>query len=159
MAHASSSIRGEDSGSESHHSEVGGAREEYFSETTATHLRRSERQHPPLPDANNMAMNTPNAEENPLEPPTHTIEQKWYEEEGYVIMCWHVFKPGFSGLYMVDGTIRDADKPEIYEHIVTSEHARSGRLRILSVPASMAKTLHKKLDYSMALNIMPIKKD
>ena len=108
------------------------------------------------------ALNAPAVESVPTEIPVssnYTIEQKWYKEDGYVIMCWHVFQLRFSGLYMIDGTIRDVNKPEIYEHIVISEHARSGRLRILSVPTSVAKTMYAKLDRSMLLNIMPMKKD
>ena len=60
---------------------------------------------------------------------------------------------------MVDRTIQDANKPEVYEYIVIGEYARSGHLRVLSVPTSVAKTLHAKLDRSMALNTMPMKKN
>ena len=109
MATQGSSISGEESGSESHHSEVGEAREDFFAETTAAQLRRSERQlPPPQPVPTPTPVTHPPAKEptppDTPAPPTHTIVQKWYEEEGFVIMCWHVFQPGFSGLYMVDGT-------------------------------------------------------
>ena len=76
-----------------------------------------------------------------------------------MIMCWHVSQPGFAGLYMVDGTIRDVSQPEVYERIVTEEHARSGRFKVLCVSASIAKTLYSKLDRYMTLHILPMQKD
>ena len=60
---------------------------------------------------------------------------------------------------MVDGTICDASQPEVYERIVTEEHARSGRFKVLSVSASIAKTLYSKLNHYMTLRILPLQKD
>ena len=153
-----------DSGSDSNHSEVGEAREEYFTEDTSTHVRRSERLAPaPVPSIEATPVPAPLNEENPppVEPetPRYTVEQKWYEEGGYVVMCWHVYQPGFTNLYMVDGTLRDANNPEIYGRLVTHEHALSGRLRVLGVPMSVAKVLYTKLERAMSLNIIPTKKD
>ena len=74
-------------------------------------------------------------------------------------MCWHVYQPGLSSLYLVDGTLRDSNRPEVYEHLVSPEYAFSGRLRVLSVPESVAKVLHSKIERAMALNIIPTKKD
>ena len=162
MADPNTSNGGEESGSDERQSEVGGAREEYFSENTAVHVRRSERHQPysrtPTPPIPPLPGVMPVCPDVPPDPP-HAIVQKWFEEEGYVIMCWHVFRPGFSRLYMVNGTLREVDTPDILEHIVTDEHARSGRLKVLSVPVSIGRMLSTKLSHALTLNIIPTKKD
>ena len=164
MADHGSATPPEDSGSDSNQSEVGEAREEYFSEDTSNQARRSERLAPTsVPPTDSITPPVPQQERNlPLvEPmtPRHTIVQKWYEEGGYVTMCWHVYQPGMSSLYLVDGTLRDSNQPEVYEHLVSPEYAFSGRLRVLSVPESVAKVLHSKIERAMSLNIIPTKKD